>query len=84
MLRELSHPIGHPVAQRGVVYQPGRLQVAAGVRWRGGGALLELGSARRLQAPPALVVGVFGVVAAILHAVGTHEGAVEHCRGGGE
>lgn len=84
MLRELSDAAGRPVAQRGGVRQPGGLQVAAGVGGRGGGVLLELGAARRLQAPPALVVGVFGVVAAVLHAVGAHDGAVEHCgRAGG-
>lgn len=83
VLRELSDPIGCSVAERGGVRQPGGVQVAAGVRGRGGGALLELSAARRLQAPPALVVGVFGVVAAVLHAVRTHEGAVEHCGGGG-
>lgn len=70
---KLWDSIGRPVAQRGGV------QVAAGVGRRGFGALLELGAARGLQAPPTLVVGVFGVVAAVLHAVRTHEGAVEHC-----
>lgn len=82
VLRELSDPIGRPVAQRGGERQPG-VQVAAGVGGRGcGGTLLELGATRRLQAPPAQVVGVFGVVAAVLHAVRTHDGAVEHCGGG--
>lgn len=78
VLRKLSDPIGRPVVQRGGV------QGAAGVRGRGCGVLLELGAARRLQAPPTLVVGVFGVVAGVLHAVRTHEGAVEHCGGGEE
>ena len=71
----LPDPVGGPVAERDGVRLPG-----VTVRVWGGQRVLLVLQASSVAVPVRQVVRVFGVAAAVLHAICAHHGGVETCR----